>query len=276
MKSIHAIKKALRAIDLIIKRTRRHHNSAFAAQIAFFFFLSLFPFIIVFITIAGSMLDVSSVSATIAEMTTIPMPVKDMIIEFVNVANNQNVSILSISFLTILWATSRAYYALSHAFNMAYGLDLAPNALIERFKGLAYTGFLAIALTLAMLLPTLTRPIVEFALSYIQVPPFWSTIILVVKWSFYVLILSAILSTSYYIIPKQKFPFNKVWPGTLFTLCAWWVEANVFNLIVVRFSKFSLVYGTLATVAVMMLWLYTLSGTLIVGAEINATLKDNH
>lgn len=271
---IKRTKYLLNLIDQLVDRTRRHHNSAFAAQIAFFLFLSIFPFIIVFITIAGNMLDISYVSTTISELTTIPTPVKVMILEFVMVANNQHLSILSLSFVTILWATSRTFYGLSHAFNMAHGLDLAPNILIERLKGLAYTGCLAIALSLAMLLPALSRPVVEFALSFIQLPPFWSTIILIVKWSFYILVLTVILSTSYYIIPKERFPFKSVWPGTFFTLCAWWVEANVFNLIVIRFSKFSLVYGTLATVAIMMLWLYTLSGTLIIGAEINAMIKE--
>ncbi len=258
----------------LIERTRKHHNSAFAAQIAFYFFLSMFPFIIVFITTIGNMLDVSHVVYSLQASTTLPTQVKELLLDYIQVANDQHFSILSLSFLTILWATSGAYYALSHAFGMAYGIEYAPNLIVERVKGLLYTAVLSIAIAIAIVLPSLSQKIIEQWITYAKLPESWLTIILVFKLFLYICALGGILSASYYIIPKQKFLYRTVWPGTFFTVVAWYTESHVFNYFVLRFSKFSLIYGTLSTVVIMMFWLYTLAGTLIIGAEINAYLLE--
>lgn len=261
-------------IKNVLERTKRHHNTAFAAQIAFFFFLSLFPFIIVFITLAGNMLDVNEVQLAIQNMAGIPDQIRSLVLDFVTLANDQNISILSVSFIAILWSTSRAYYALSHAFGMAYGLKSSPNYFLERFKGLIYTSALVMALTIAMLLPAISEPLINWAMDMIEVPRVWTAVILGVKWTFYIIVLYGVLSVSFFFIPQRKRGYNMVWPGTVFTMVSWWLVANVFNLIVLRFTRFSLIYGTLATVAVMMLWLYTLANTMIIGAEINAVYRE--
>lgn len=264
----------MKIILALIERTRKHHNSAFAAQIAFYFFLSIFPFIIVFITTLGNTLDVSDILTSLQASNALPIQVKELLQDYIDVANKQPLSILSLSFLAILWATSGVYYALSHAFGMAYGREHAPNRIIERLKGLLYTAGLSIALALAIILPSLSQRMIERIVNYTQLPDSWLTIIFVIKIVLYVCALGGILSASYYMIPKKKFSYRSVWAGTLFTSVVWWLESYIFNVIVLRFSKFSLIYGTLSTVAIMMVWLFTLSSTLIIGAELNAYLLE--
>jgi len=220
------------------------------------------------------MLDINQVTQSLEASQTLPLEVKILLKSYIQLANEQHLSILSLSFLTILWATSGAYYALSHAFGMAYGIEYAPNPIIERIKGLLYTTVLALALALAIILPSLSQQLIERFVAFVHLPGAWLTIIIVSKYFLYICALGGILSASYYIIPKQKIPYNSVWAGTVFTGIAWWVESHVFNYFVIHFSKFSLIYGTLSTVAIMMFWLYTLAGTLIIGAEINAYLLE--
>jgi membrane protein len=257
-------------IPHILDRIRKHHNTAFSAQIAFYFFLAIFPFIIVFITTLGNMLDVDQVADALAGLQTLPSQVKTLLLDYIMVANDQHLSILSLSFLAILWATSGAYYALSHAFNMAYDVAYTPNPIVERLKGLLYTSGLALALALAIILPSLSQQIIERVVAFAHLPEEWLTIMIAIKFMLYICALGGILSVSYYIIPKQKIPYSSVWVGTSFTAIAWWIESHIFNYFIVNFSKISIIYGTLSTVAIMMFWLYTLAGTLIIGAEINA------
>ena len=70
------------------------------------------------------MLNVNDVQVAIQNLAAIPDEIRQLILDFVTLANDQNISILSVSFIAILWSTSRAYYALSHAFGMAYGSGL--------------------------------------------------------------------------------------------------------------------------------------------------------
>ncbi|MCK8058299.1 MULTISPECIES: YihY/virulence factor BrkB family protein [unclassified Fusibacter] len=262
-------------IKEMMKRTNMHHVTAFAAQMAYFFFLSVFPFIIVFVTIAGNMLDVSEVSNWLIEFRGIPEAIKKLVLDFVEIANQSQLPIVSTSFLFILWSTSKAYYAMSHAFNIAYGAKSSPNYLIERVKGLVYTLMLVMGLLGAIVLPVFTKNVLTAILDLVKFPIEWAFGAVVLKWVFYVLFLFSILSGTYYAIPFRKRSFKSILPGTLFTMVAWFITANVFNLIILRFARFSLVYGTLASVAIAMIWLYFMSSSMIYGAEINALIEKN-
>jgi membrane protein len=263
----------MKLINELLKRANMHYASAFAAQMAYFFFLSIFPFIIVFVTIAGTMLDVTEVSQWLIGLSGIPEVVKKLIVDFILLANEGQLPIVSTSFVFILWSTSKAYYAMSHAFNIAYGGVVQTNYLIERAKGLVYTLFLVLGLLGAIILPAFTESVFGMISDFTPFPIEWAFSAVVIKWVFYVLFLFSILSATYYAIPFRKQSFMSVLPGTAFTMFAWFVTSNIFNLIILKFARFSLVYGTLASVAIAMIWLYTMSSSMIFGAEINAVLE---
>jgi membrane protein len=66
---------------------------------------------------------------------------------------------------------------------------------------------------------------------------------------------------------------RRVWPGALTAVGSWLVVSWGFGLYVVSMSSYALYYGSLAAVAVMMVWLYLTSLSLVVGAEVNAHLE---
>jgi membrane protein len=66
---------------------------------------------------------------------------------------------------------------------------------------------------------------------------------------------------------------RRVWPGTFTAVASWLVVSWGFGLYAVSMSSYALYYGSLAAVAVMMVWLYLTSLSLVVGAEVNAHLE---
>jgi uncharacterized BrkB/YihY/UPF0761 family membrane protein len=66
---------------------------------------------------------------------------------------------------------------------------------------------------------------------------------------------------------------RRVWPGTFTAVGIWLVVSWGFGLYVVSMSSYALYYGSLAAVAVMLVWLYLTSLSLVVGAEVNARLE---
>jgi membrane protein len=66
---------------------------------------------------------------------------------------------------------------------------------------------------------------------------------------------------------------RRVWPGAMTAVGSWLVVSWGFELYVVSMPSYALYYGSLAAVAVMLVWLYLTSLSLVVGAEVNALLE---
>lgn len=63
-----------------------------------------------------------------------------------------------------------------------------------------------------------------------------------------------------------------VWPGTISAVVSWLVVSWSFGAYVVSIANYALYYGGLAAVAVLLVWLYLTSLSLVLGAEVNAQL----
>lgn len=66
---------------------------------------------------------------------------------------------------------------------------------------------------------------------------------------------------------------RRFWPGAFTAVAIWLVVSWFFGLYVVSMSSYALYYGSLAAVAVMLIWLYLTSLSLVVGAEVNVQLE---
>jgi membrane protein len=66
---------------------------------------------------------------------------------------------------------------------------------------------------------------------------------------------------------------RKVWTGTFVALSLWALVSWGFGTYVRTIAHYAVFYGSLATVAVILLWLYLTSLALVVGAEVNAILE---
>jgi membrane protein len=66
---------------------------------------------------------------------------------------------------------------------------------------------------------------------------------------------------------------RRVWPGTVTAVVCWLAVSWGFGLYVVSMSSYAFFYGSLAAVAVMLIWLYLTSLSLVIGAEVNAQLE---
>jgi uncharacterized BrkB/YihY/UPF0761 family membrane protein len=66
---------------------------------------------------------------------------------------------------------------------------------------------------------------------------------------------------------------RRVWPGTVTAVVSWLFVSWVFGVYAVSMASYAVYYGSLAAVAVMLVWLYITSLALVVGAEVNAQLE---
>lgn len=66
---------------------------------------------------------------------------------------------------------------------------------------------------------------------------------------------------------------RRVWTGTFVAIALWGLVSWGFGTYVKTIAHYAVFYGSLATVAVILLWLYLTSLALVVGAEVNAHLE---
>src|SRR5690625_1795258 len=104
----------------LFQRIIRDDIFGLAAQLAYFFLLSLFPFLLFLLTLIGYFpieeQDVIDLIATYA-----PSQIGDLLHDNISLLVNQrNGGLLSISIIGTIWAASNAVNALMRAFNKAY------------------------------------------------------------------------------------------------------------------------------------------------------------
>jgi membrane protein len=85
-----------------------------------------------------------------------------------------------------------------------------------------------------------------------------------------VLLLAGFFRVSVGAAPKGR---RQVWPGTAFAVLSWVVVSWGFGLYVASLGNYAVYYGSLATVAVTLMWLYITSLSLVVGAYVNGALE---
>jgi membrane protein len=62
-------------------------------------------------------------------------------------------------------------------------------------------------------------------------------------------------------------------PGAFLSAAAWFLFSALFEYYVEHFGRYSYVYGSLASIIVVMLWLYFCMEILLIGAGINVLLS---
>jgi membrane protein len=66
---------------------------------------------------------------------------------------------------------------------------------------------------------------------------------------------------------------RRVWPGAVAAIVSWLIVSSAFGNYAVSIADYALYYGSLAAVAILLVWLYLTSLALVVGAEVNAQLE---
>ena len=66
---------------------------------------------------------------------------------------------------------------------------------------------------------------------------------------------------------------RRAWPGAIVAFTAWLVVSWGFGAYVTSLGRYALFYGSVATVAVLLVWFYFTSWALLIGAELNAQLE---
>lgn len=274
------LKEYLKKIGSFLKaladRYSKHSVSAYSAQMAFFLMLSIFPFFIFLFTVLGKLSINSDVLITVLE-NFFPREVHQLTIDFIekNIVVEGN-SLVSISILGIIWSASKGVRALMVSLNKAYEIKETRSFFIVKALDMAYTILIVIVILLLLTLPNIGVGVFRFVDRYIDINwEIFETFNLVKR----ILIpstLTLLMGLIYMYVPNLKLKIRDVIWGTVFSIVGWAILSYFFTIFVSEFANYKVIYGSLATVIILMFWLYFSSILLIVGGEINSIVKENN
>lgn len=245
-----------------------------AAQLAYFFLLSLFPFLLFLINLVGFFpLDEEMVIQAIGDYA--PPQVVEMIQSNIGtLLNVQNGGLLSIGIIGTLWAASNGVNAVTKALNRAYNIKPKRSFIIYRILSMLLTIAMFFVVVIALLLPVFGRMIGEYLFSLVdlstQFLQLWETL----RWVTSSIIFFIALLFLYRLAPRHRVYFKDIVWGTLFSTVCWQVVSWGFSFYVSSLRNYSATYGSLGTVIVLMIWFYLFGLIVILGGVLNAYIRE--
>jgi membrane protein len=243
-----------------------------AAGVAFFAFLSLFPGIIAAVTTYGLVADPAQMRSQVDDLAgAIPEAARELLMQQLQQlvsAPQQSLGLgLVIALALALWSASGGVGNLITAINLAYDEEDTRNFIQRKALALGLTLAAIVFMLLALGLVAVAPAVFEA----LGLSTLWLVVFQIGRWILIVVLVSVALAVLYRLAPdRQDAQIRWVSTGAIVATVLWLIASLAFSLYASNFGSYSKTYGSLAGVAVMLLWLWITSYAVLLGAEINA------
>ncbi len=253
------------------KQLVRDNISAYASSTAFFFFLSIVPILLVLSTIV-TFTPLSKEALLEAAESVIPASLGGSMTTFVNQIYDKAHTILPLAVLVAIWSAGKGVMGLQMGLNVTHGVVEDRNFVMIRLQASFYTlvimASLLMTFGLSMLGKTLVKYVGNFAPHLLDVTHTFVRYRFLLGWA----VLTILFTLIYTFIPNMKLRLIYQIPGAALCAIAWQILALGFSIYVDYFGGMS-VYGSLSTIVIGMMWLYTSMYLLLIGANLNRYFK---
>ena len=253
----------------VVRRIYRHRISAEAASIAFYFFLSFFPLILLLFSLTGLVGREAAFDWIMDELlVALPEESSVYIAEFVRqVTSSRSYSTLSIGVLLSLWTSSNIFAVLADGLNKAYQAKSRHRWWKRRVLALALLLVLAGAL-IVLAVAVLAGPEIARALQL-------DTLGGRLAWPLTFALAIAMMWLIYYWLPNHDQSRSKRWilAGALVGTSMWGGATLLFRLFLSSSGRFTAIYGFVGGIAALLIWLYLTAMSILVGGEVAAVME---
>jgi membrane protein len=173
-----------------------------------------------------------------------------------------------------VWYASVAVRSLMTALNVAFEVQEDRPARIRYPLSMLFAiGFaLTIALTSALML--VGTPVMSALLARLRFDEGLASVWQWLRWPAAVLLLMVAAALTYHLLPNDEEPFQFLTPGAVLAVIVWVIASVGFHYYVHNFANYSVMYGALGAVLMLLLYFYISAAVLLLGAEVNAVIRD--
>ncbi|MCD7880048.1 MAG: YihY/virulence factor BrkB family protein [Candidatus Gastranaerophilales bacterium] len=264
-------------IESLIKKIIEQDFFGVAAEMAFWFILGLFPFLLFLTSLFAWIGKKTLITPIITFITHIaPHDVATLILNTLNEAMifKQGKLIAIFGLCITIALASNAIAVIIKGLNRAYAIEDNRNFIYTRILSVLMVFINSLVLFLTVNLIVLGKVILNFLIAYTALSKISIDIIEIVRWPVAYIALAFSSLANYLILPaiegNEKIKFKSVLPGTFFFSFLWMLGSWCFSIYLSNLNAYNKVYGTIGAFAIMMVWLYYTSLILLVGGEINS------
>lgn len=243
-----------------------------AASVVYYLLLAFFPILILL------MFFLSLVSRNIAippeTIEAVKNLLPDPIINIVrplmhSISPPLSVLSLSVSALTTLWASSKGIGQVFKGISNIYPKKERGISLPARLVGILLTILISIILVLATLIMSFGRVIFDFIEKHFSFLKLDWLLIDLSTYGFGLFLIFVIVYVLYFISSRRSGISIPNWPGAVFAAIAWIALSFIYSFYIARRASFASLYGGLANIIILMLWLNISVQIILYGAIIN-------
>lgn len=244
-----------------------------AGGVAFYGFLALFPALAATISVWGLIADPTRIREQIVTLQgALPASAIDLLTRAAHrIASTSSASLsgtVIFSLLFALWSSNKGMKGLIEGVSIAY--DEPPQK-----RGLVATNGLSFVLTLgAILLTLVTVALVvgtPIALDNLGLDPTTKQWLDFLRWPLLALMIGSALAIIYRVAPPRPAPrWRWVTPGAVLATFLWLIASSLFSYYTRNFGNYDKTYGSLAAVAVLLMWFLIGAFIVLLGAELNS------
>lgn len=249
-------------------------TATYASSISYFMFLSLVPLLVICISLL-TIVGISEQEVVTFLSALLPDTLDGLVAALVSDAYDRSGIAFSLSTITLLWSASKGAKALRVGLNAAYAQEETRSAIVV--VAISIVVGLIIDLLIAATMYLVFRGSVLHALAGTIEGLQEQNLIFTILNSLATLALGTVtLMAAYAYLPTGKRSFRAQLPGAVCATLACGMLSYGFCIYVDNFSNYTMLYGSIATVAILLLWMYLISFILMVGGFINRDRNAKH
>lgn len=246
---------------------KKQNISAFAASIAFFFFLSVVPMLIMICTIIPfTPLTEENLVEAVTDVT--PDKIDPLVESLISDVYDKSAGILSIAVIATIWSAAKGVMALMHGLNAVNGVEEKRNYFVVRLIASFYTIVMLIVVILSLFIMVFGDQLVTLALH--RFPQLEMIVSFAMNFRFLVVwvVLTFMFAAIYAYVPDKKLKFKEQIPGAAFAAVVWSVFSWGFSIYVTYGNTYG-IYGSLSIIIIVLLWMYFCMYIIMIGAYLN-------
>ncbi|MGM9850454.1 MAG: YihY/virulence factor BrkB family protein [Bacilli bacterium] len=259
----------------LIRIIKKPEMKVLPGNIAFFLVLSIFPII----TLCGffaTFFNVSIDSVINLMNDVLPNEVNNILVPYIT-GNGMD---LHIGFSIILGyiVASNGAHSIIVSCNTLYGLEHS-SYLKRRIKALFITILLLALFVFSLIVLAFGNNILKFILSmniFDNIGDKIYYLFLLLKWPIAIIVIYIMIKLIFILAPDSVIKSKITTRGAFFTSIAWLISTFIYSYYVQHFSHYDIFYGSLSNIIVMMMWIYILSCSLVIGIAINVQNYRNY
>src|SRR5689334_18922127 len=259
----------------LAKRIKEDRIFGRAAQLSYYFLLALFPLLLFLINILGYLAQEGTLFRDrlliylAALMPASAFALVRATVDEIGVSSGSGK--LSFGLLAALWAASNGMGAITDTLNTVYNVRERRPWLKVRFISVGLTIALAILILGALAIVLVGGTIGAALAARYGFGSLFTAIWSVVQWPIALIFVLTTFNLIYNYAPNIS-PDARRWitPGAFVGVALWLFVSFGFRLYLDYFDSYSVTYGSLGAVIVLMLWFYLSGVAILIGGEVNS------